>query len=168
MNDQNQYYENYPATIIILRNIFEIVIWGIGVLLLVKFGKWVVISYLIYSALMVAWIMRFRCKYCYYYGKTCTIGYGKVASMFFDRGDNEEFPKKIKYIIPAILTWILPVIGGVFLLIRNFSVIILILVVVFIVFRFVLSERVLVKYGCQFCYQNHDCPAYQLKHGHKK
>jgi len=156
-------YENYPLSNVLFRNAFEILLYAFGAVILAGFGTWAAIAYLAYCAAMTIWTMRFRCKYCYYYGKTCPMGMGRIASRLFKPGDNEDFCRTVKFIAPVFLVWLLPILGGVVLLFIRFSVARLVILVLFVIARFALSGKVVVQLGCVRCKQQDDCPAYQTK-----
>ena len=163
----HSYYERYPSSTVMFRTALSIIIFIIGAIILMGFGRSVAIGYLVFSAIMMVWFMRFRCKYCYYYGKVCTAGFGSLAPMFFKRGDNRKFPQYVEHAYPIFLVWALPTFGGIVLLILNRTLEALGLLVIFILLSFVFSERTLKKYGCDYCKQKANCPTYQFKHGRK-
>jgi hypothetical protein len=156
-------YEHYPLSSVLFRNAFEILLYAFGAVILAGFGTWVAIAYLAYCALMAVWTMRFRCKYCYYYGKTCPMGVGRIASRLFKPGDNEDFRRYAKFIAPVFLVWLLPILGGVVLLFIRFSVMRIVILALFVIARFALSGKVVVQLGCVRCKQQDDCPAYQTE-----
>jgi hypothetical protein len=160
--NERQCYEIYPTSTVVLRTILALFLSGVGAAILVGFGMWAGLAYLAYCIVATFLIMRFRCKYCVYYGKTCSGGTRRMAAPLFKPGDNADFPRYIKYIAPIFLVGILPVLGGVVLLVVDFSVVTLVLLAVFFVGQFIVSERVLVKYGCDRCKQRDTCPGYQL------
>jgi hypothetical protein len=80
--------------------------------------------------------MRKSCVNCYYYGKFCAFGKGKISSLFFKKGDSRQFVKcKItwKDILPDFLVSIVPVVVGIVLLIVKFNWLILSLMVLLVV-----------------------------------
>ena len=156
-------YENYSRSSVLLRNAFEILLYAFGAVILAGFGTWAAIAYLAYCAAMTVWTMRFRCKYCYYYGKVCPIGMGRIVSRLFKPGDNEDFSRYVKFIAPVFLIWLLPILGGVVLLFVRFSVMRAVILALFVIARFALSGKVVVQLGCVRCKQQDDCPAYQTK-----
>ena len=160
MNTQNRYYENFPILTIIFRNALNIAIFLLGAVILAGFGEWVSIVYLAYCTVMMIWVMRFRCKYCYYFDKLCVAGFGKIAPLFFKKGNDEDFPKYIKYVYQLFLTYLAPLIGGIILLIIQFSLVRLVLVLCLTLIAFVFSERFMRHFGCVYCKQQEDCPAY--------
>lgn len=161
------YYEKYPSSTVIFRTTLSILIFIIGAIILTGFGQMVGIGYLAFSAIMMIWFMRFRCKYCYYYGKVCTTGFGNLVPMFFKRGDDRKFPQYMEHAYPVLLVWVLPTFGGIVLLVSNRTLETLGLLVLFVILSFVFSERTLKKYGCDYCKQKANCPTYQFKHGRK-
>ena len=103
---------------------------------------------------------------CYYYGKTCAFGKGRLSSLFFQRGQTERFNQmKISWkdIVPDFLVFIVPVFAGIILLIRGFSLTILILIIALIILGFFGNAFVRGQLACRYCKQRAiGCPAAQL------
>lgn len=170
MDNQKDYekYEEFPTTIIVLRTLFEILVYGVGAVILARFSIWIGIYYVAYCALMAGLVIAVRCKYCYYYGKSCPSGSGRIAPYLVEKGLHEKFSTHGRYMVPAVLTWVLPVFGGITLVVQHFSWIAVGLLLLFVVLRFYVSEKISIKYGCVHCMQKDDCPTYQLKHEEEK
>ncbi len=69
--------------------------------------------------------MKLRCTHCYYLGKYCNFGLGKLASFLFSKGDPSEFSDSKKVGITAIMsfgTMLIPVVVGLLLLVINLSI----------------------------------------------
>ena len=103
---------------------------------------WGVISataFLLYGIMGTVWIMIFVCPYCRYWNtKSCPCGYGRIAAKFRQKKPIESFREKFKKHIPVIVPlWFIPVFVGVPFVIRSFSWILLVLLVVFALDAFV-------------------------------
>lgn len=86
---------------ILLISMFAIAFWGM--LPLTILGLPIIsISYLIFAIIMLGFVLRKHlCTHCYYYNKWCHCGWGKLASLFFEKeSGNYDFAKKI-----ALPTW---------------------------------------------------------------
>jgi len=67
---------------------------------------------------------------CYYYGKLCGLGKGKIAPLFIKKGDPKIFIKRDiswKDLIPDILVLLIPLLGGIFYLFIRFNFLTLVL-----------------------------------------
>ena len=118
-------YDNYPGWIIILENTLALIIYIIGTLILSKFSMIIGMGYFIYCLISVVVIWILVCPSCSYYGKFCPCGYGKIAPIFSKKKDEKKFAKQFKYlVIFSVFSFFLPVAGGLFLLIKQFSLII--------------------------------------------
>ena len=106
------------------------------------------------------------CKHCYYYGRFCAFGKGKCSALFFKKGNPEEFLKTeitMKDIIPDFLTFIFPLIAGIFILISNFSWLIVVLLVILGALGFGGNALVRGSFACKYCKQREiGCPAERL------
>ena len=82
----------YPKATIFLEN-FLLLLWvAIGTIACWFFNPIIAIIYLIYALSMIYVILRkLICQNCYYYGKNCHVGWGKLASALFKNGDIGKF-----------------------------------------------------------------------------
>lgn len=128
---------------------------------------------ILFAALYVAYIVLIEirllansCKDCYYYGKVCAFGKGKCSALFFKKGKPENFLKTeitMKDIIPDFLTFIFPLIGGIVLLLSNFSWLIIVLLVILVILGFGGNAVVRGSFACKYCKQREiGCPAEKL------
>ena len=158
-------FENYPIGSVILVVIFSILIYIIGAYILLKLSVWLLILYLIYCVWCESRVLKKSCINCYYYGKRCCFGRGKLCSLLFKKGNTKNFmKKKISWldILPDFLVAIFPIIGVVALLIINFNWAILILSIVLIILFFV-GTPIIRGYSCKYCRQREiGCPAAEL------
>ena len=116
--------------------------------------------YVFYGVAGALWIIIFVCPYCHFYGtRACPCGYGQVSAKLCKVRDQSRFDEKFKKHIPVIIPlWIIPVAAGIYFLIRNYSLLLLILVVLFAVDAFLILPIVSRKYGCAHCPQKDSCP----------
>ncbi|MCD6523322.1 MAG: hypothetical protein J7K68_06320 [Candidatus Diapherotrites archaeon] len=98
-------YERYWA---LITNVNLLVVLGIGFIGISLFNSVLAYLYLLGSLLVVYIVLRKEiCTHCYYYGKWCSTGWGKLSAMLFrKKSGNYELGAKI-----AGVTW--PVIMGV-------------------------------------------------------
>jgi hypothetical protein len=117
-------------------------------------------AYLAYGLMGALWIMIFVCPYCGYWNtRSCPCGYGHIAAKFRKKKPIECFSEKFKKHIPVIVPlWFIPILVGVPLVIRSFSWILLVLLVVFVIVAFVILPLVSTKHGCKECPQRDSCP----------
>lgn len=129
--------------------------------------KWfTAVAYLIYGVAGVFWIILFLCPFCRYYDTNfCPCGYGQIASRIRSRKlqnressqdcFNEKFKKHIPVIVPL---WFIPVLVGVTVEFRIFSIALLVLLIVFAFDAFMLLPLFSTKHGCKECPQRDSCP----------
>ncbi|MHC4623472.1 MAG: hypothetical protein ACYS4W_06170 [Planctomycetota bacterium] len=118
------------------------------------------VAYLLYGAAGALWIMIFVCPYCHFWNSAaCPCGYGKIAAGLREKRDGDRFREKFRTHIPVIVPlWIIPALVGVVAVVRSFSWLLLILVIVFAVDAFVILPLLSRKHGCVECPQKDDCP----------
>lgn len=159
-------YKNYPCWIIIISNLVSIAIYFIGAYIIYQVGIIWLLIYLVYILSLEIRLMRKSCVNCYYYGKYCAFGKGKICSLFFKRGNSNKFIQKNitwKEILPDFMISIIPIIVGIVLLILNFNWLILLLIIFLVIFSSVGNGFVRGNLACKFCKQREiGCPAEQL------
>jgi hypothetical protein len=81
-------------------------------------------GYLLLLALTVGDLLTLVCARCGYYGHRCALGLGKVAGLVFRKRDEEEFfgtwPQFVVLLL-LVLALLLPIAGGIVLLVQDFS-----------------------------------------------
>lgn len=159
-------YEQYPPFIVILSNLVPILIYLIGAYILFQSGILWAIGYLLVVVLLEFRLLGKHCVDCYYYGRTCAFGKGRLSSLFFKKGQPERFNQKTitaKDLIPDFLVFIVPVLAGILLLVQKFSWIILGSVVALLLLGFAGNALVRGQLACRYCRQKEiGCPAQQM------
>ncbi len=172
MNAEEKIYEKglekYPVSFIIGQNIFLFIYFGIGFIgmLPLRIHGFPIISvlYAIFLITMLLFVLRKHlCTNCYYYGKLCNTGWGKISALMFSKNSG-NYQLGIKL---ANITWIvatmLPIAGIIGVLILNYSIINLILFTLFILLTPV--NFVIHKKACEKCKMRLFCPASMAKGG---
>ena len=116
-------------------------------------------------------VVHFKAEYkstmdCFYYGKICGLGKGKIAPLFTKKGNPKRFlEKKISWydLIPDFLVGIIPSIGGIILLINDFSYIVLGLIILLVIIFFGGAGFIRGSFACRYCKQKElGCPAQKI------
>ncbi len=159
-------YEKYPARIVIVSSMVSLLIWGMGAIILLRFGILWVAGYILFILLLEFRLLSGHCVDCYYYGKTCAFGKGRLSALFFARGSPEKFSSMTitgKDIVPDFLVFIIPVLAGILLLIQEFTWTVLLLIVALLLLGFFGTALVRGQLACRYCKQKErGCPAAQL------
>jgi hypothetical protein len=159
-------YENFPLWIPTLAVLFSLSVYAIGAYILSGFGIFFSVLYLLYCLWVELRVIQMSCVNCYYYGKVCAFGKGKLCSLFFKKGDPKRFlAKKISWvqILPDFLVFIFPLVGGILLLITGFSWILAGLLALLTVIFLGGTGFIRGSCACKFCKQRElGCPAEKL------
>jgi hypothetical protein len=159
-------FENYPCWIMLISNAVSIAICLIGAYIIYQLGILWLILYLLYILGLEIRLMKHSCVNCYYYGKFCAFGKGKLSSLFFKKGNPKDFIKRKitwKDILPDFLVSIIPILAGIILLILDFSWPILLSIIILVILTSVGNGFVRGSLACKFCKQRKiGCPAEQL------
>ncbi len=164
----NTYYESYP-----LR--FNCISLGIALL---SYALGTVIFYFVWPIFGLAYALlclssllagvKFRCSYCYYYGKRCSSGLGELGGLLFKRGDQGGFRERKNLMAAGIVDFgvlLLGVLGGLALCVTQFSLWSAGLLAAYIMVAVVLGFT-LKKIFCAHCEQGRlGCPAYEGMRG---
>jgi hypothetical protein len=164
--NQIKTYENFPIWIVILTNLVSLTIYAIGAYILYGFGPLYMGAYLLYCIWVESRILTKSCTDCYYYGKLCAFGKGKLCSWLLKKGSPQEFTdKKITWydILPDFLVSLIPLIAGIVLLILRFSWLLLSLLIILFLLSFIGTGLIRGCLACRYCKQREiGCPAEQL------
>jgi hypothetical protein len=159
-------YENFPLWMPFVAVIVSIIGYFLGALILSGFGLLFVALYLIYCLFIELLVIFRSCKDCYYYGKICGLGKGKIAPLFTKKGKPKRFlEKKISWydLIPDFLVGIIPIIGGLILLVNDFSFITLGLIILIVIIFFGGAGFIRGSFACKYCKQKElGCPAQKI------
>jgi hypothetical protein len=159
-------YENFPIWIPLIAIITSIIGYILGAFILSGFGLLIVALYLIYCIGIELLIIFRSCKDCYYYGKICGLGKGRIAPLFTKKGKSSRFiDKRISWydLIPDFLVGIIPIIGGIILLFYDFSFTLLGLMILIVIIFFGGTGFIRGSYACRYCKQKElGCPAQNI------
>jgi len=160
-------FENYPYWIIIISNLLQLSIYTIGIIIIKPLGIIWLLIYLAYIVFLEIRLLRKSCINCYYYGKRCAFGKGKLCSLFFKKGNIEKFASADnitwKDLLPDMLVAIIPAIIGIVRLIMDFNWILLLLVIILFLLVSKGNEFVRGTLACKYCKQREiNCPAEKM------
>lgn len=159
-------YENYPAWIIAVCNLVPLSIYVTGAAILSGFSSWVSVVYLLFCLWLEVRLLQKSCTNCYYYGKNCGVGKGRLCALLFKRGDPQRFAAKEatwKELLPDFLVSLLPLAGGIILSFLEFSWLRVVLLAVLIGLASVGTGVIRTNLLCKHCEQGRlGCPAAKL------
>jgi len=159
-------YDSFPIRIVILSNLNSILIYGSGFIIIFQSGWIAAVSYLVFVLALEYRLLSKHCINCYYWGKICGFGKGRISALLFDRGDPAKFCEKKmswKDLIPDLLVTLIPVVTGIILLILKFNLAILIGMLILIASTTFGNELIRGSLTCKFCKQREPgCPAEKL------
>lgn len=165
MNSNNT-FECFPLRMVAAANVVPLGIYAIGIYLMFRLGLIWGWLYLVFCFFAEIRIMMMSCRYCYYYGKLCGLGRGKLASLFLRKGDPKVFlEKKItwKDLVPDLLVALIPFLAGIYLLIAGYSWKLLILTVLLFILASFGNGFIRGNIVCKYCKQRgFGCPAEKL------
>jgi len=158
--------EEYPKPSIVLANL-SIVLWiAVGTVacwFLRPLAAWV---YLAAVMIMTVFVMRkLVCTNCYYYGKWCCTGWGRLSALLFSKGSIDRFRRsagiRIAPLFYALLI-LVPLIMIIIALAQEYSVpkiVVLVLLLLVSIYSGFLS----IKRNCSRCKMKPICPGSAAK-----
>ena len=159
-------FENFPTWMALLSSLVSISIYAIGAYVLSGIGILFSILYLIYCLWIEIRVLRVACVNCYYYGRVCGLGRGRVCSLFFKRGDPRKFVEReasLRQILPDFMVSIFPIVGGIILLVRNFTWLLVAMLAILVILSFWGTAVIRGSFACKYCKQREiGCPAEKL------
>jgi len=163
---QKKTYENYPRRIILVSNVVSLAIYILWAVIIFQIGIFRFIVYILYILFLELRLLQKSCRNCWYYGKYCAFGKGKLCALMYPKGDPKKFLNREitrKDLIPESLIAIIPIIIGIILLTNGFNRRILIGIIVIIALITKGNSCVRWQLACKHCKQGElGCPAKQL------
>lgn len=140
---------------------FSVVVLG-TLICIISFWQ-LAVFYVIVTAAGMFWFWAKICTHCWGYGsKACHSGYGLVSSKFFKKTSEKNFKRAFKRNIWSVaLQWFIPLIGGIYSIIKRFDLLLFLLLIVFVFIAFVYIPIISKNKHCNRCPQKDDCPWYK-------
>jgi hypothetical protein len=161
-----QRFDTYPVWITVVCVLVPVSIYVIGAVILAGFSPWVSVIYLLFCLWLEVRVMRKSCINCFYYGKNCGTGKGRLCALFFKRGNPHAFATKEatwKELLPDFLVSLVPLFSGIVLSILDFTWLRLILIALLIALATVGTGAIRGNLLCKYCEQGRlGCPALKL------
>lgn len=152
--------------IVFISNLLSVLIYLIGAFIVYQTGIIWLFTYLCYLIFLEIRLLKKGCIDCYYFGKTCAFGKGRISCLFFKKGDTKRFSqRKASWIdiLPDLIVALVPAVICIFLLFINFNLLLLSLLILLILLSSFGNGFVRGKLACKYCKQRElGCPAEQL------
>lgn len=159
-------YEDFPLWIPLIAVLVSVISYSIGAMILSGFGIIFALLYIIYCIFVELYVIFRSCKDCWYYGRICGLGKGKIAPLFVKKGDTKKFADRdisTIHLIPDFMVVIFPLIGGVVLLVLDFSFVLLGLLIILAIIFFSGTALIRGTFACKYCKQKDmGCPADEI------
>jgi hypothetical protein len=92
------YCETYPKRVIFFRWIILTMAFTLGVFILSQIKPAMGIIYALYALYALTLVLPLsRCVNCFYYGRACNTGWGKVAAYLHGKGDESRYVEQYNY-----------------------------------------------------------------------
>lgn len=164
-------YSSYPLRYVLLSNAVSLSIYALGAAIVAPVGWWAVGGYLLFCLGIEVNVLRRSCVDCWYYGKTCAFGKGRVCAVLFRRGDPARFAaKEISWtaLVPDFMVFLIPAVVGAVLLVIDFVWWRAALIGLLLVVSFAGNALVRSSFACKYCKQREiGCPAEKLFQSNK-
>jgi hypothetical protein len=158
--------EEYPLSQAVLGNILMIAWFVLGTII-IWFVHWLLaVLYFIFAFAMVYVVLKkIVCTNCYYYGKRCSLAWGKLSALLFKEGRLDLFQNSIglKIAPPTYgILMIIPLILGAFSLYHDGTLIKALLFLAFLMIA-MYSAGAGRKKSCANCKMRKICPGSAVK-----
>ncbi len=167
--DGNIFPERYPARILCLSIGHMLFSYALGALIFLQLHPWLGAAYLAFCLAGLVLGLKYRCRFCWYYGRTCHAGLGRVAKFLFEQGTPEEFPltrNVIPVLVPSFAILLLPLIASLVDTLLRFSQLRLTLLLAYILLVIAPGFPLRKFLFCTRCKQAElGCPAYEGMQG---
>ena len=160
------YFDRYPFWIVVFSNIVSLGMYFIGSYIIYQLGAVWLAIYVFYIVILELRLMKRSCTGCYYYGRLCAFGRGKLSAAMFEKGDMRKFSQgKVNWkdLIPDFMVSIIPLVVGIASLVMEFNLLILVLVVLLLALTSFGNGFVRGSLACRHCRQRSiGCPAEKM------
>jgi uncharacterized membrane protein YccF (DUF307 family) len=151
--------DTYPLGVIIVRWIILGMAFALGVYILADIKLVLGLIYVVYSLIALTFILPLsRCVSCYYHGKACNTGWGKMAAYLSPKGDESKYVEHYNYAILLHLLWLVPLLASLVQLLRKRDIPALMIFIGYLLIL-LLDKVSLKKLACTRCHQREFCPA---------
>jgi len=156
-------YDSYPIWFVLMANVLTLPVYVLGAYIIYGFGWIYMALYLLYCLALEIRLFKMSCVDCYYFGKFCFSGRGKIAALFFKKGDPQRFIcKEItwKQLIFDFMVPLIPIFSGIALSIMDFNWWRVSAIIALIILGFPVTGYLRGSLACKFCKQRElGCPA---------
>ncbi len=156
-------YDDYPCSTVAVCNAQTLLTYLLGAYLVSFYGALWAVLYIAFCIYLEYALLSKSCTNCYYYGKTCAFGRGRISALLFKKGSARKFlQRKFSWtdLLPSLLASIVPVLAGAFLLFSGFRWDILLAIALLALLFTVGNNYVRGSLACKFCKQRKlGCPA---------
>ncbi|MFX1516675.1 MAG: hypothetical protein ACFFC6_10220 [Promethearchaeota archaeon] len=160
---QTEKLEEYPIKIVCISATLTVISYLLGTIVIYVLHPILGLIFLLLAVTTIIVSMKLRCTHCFYIGKYCNFGLGKLTAILFKKGEPDEFRNPKKVVPTAILsfgTMLLPVIAGIGLIFFDFSLINIGLLLIYILLGILPNFFVRGNF-CEKCMQGQlGCPSY--------
>ncbi len=156
-------FENYPWWKVAVCTALSLSIYAIGVYLVSSLGLGWVLVYAAYCVWAESRVLLGSCRRCYYFGKRCAFGKGRVCAWLFRKAPGAPLEAKQvtwRDLLPDFLVSLVPLVVGIGRLVAHFSWGDLALVLALVFLVSIGTGLVRGQLTCKFCKQREfGCPA---------
>ncbi len=153
-------FDKYPVSTTIIFWMVGLLNIMIGIYLLSMINIILSVLFLAYVIIIELQVYREGCVSCWYYGKRCASGRGKIAPKLFRKQDPKRFcEKKVtwKNLLPTVLVTAIPVAAGIYVMFQAFTYLVLGLTIIPLLIWFIGSPLLYGKTVCPHCRQGRIC-----------
>ena len=145
---------------VLRENAKLVALYGLGAVVVGVLWWPLALVYLGYGVLSTFLFIALICPYCSnYHTRSCPNAY-HLLSISRPRGGRKFADQFNRYVYVTFPAWFVPPAVGLYLLIANFSWLVLVLVILFVLFGFVVVPR-LSRDVCATCKNARNCPRYK-------
>jgi hypothetical protein len=159
-------YPTFPLTTVLLSNTVSISIYLSGFLITLRLGWIAAVFYLVFILAFEYRLLSTHCINCFYYGKTCGFGKGRLSSLFYKPGDPSKFCSKQatwKDMLPDLLISLAPLLIAIVLMIIKFDLLLLFAALIILGSTTLGNGYIRGTLTCKYCKQRElGCPAEKL------
>ncbi len=166
------YKDAYPARILCFSLGHMTLSYALGFVIMLRIHPLSGALFLALCAGSLVACLRYRCRFCFYFGKACYVGLGKLAAVLYQPGEPRDFARAQNLVPAAVFSFtvlLLPMATIVALAILRFSWVNVVLLACYLLLVVFAGFAVRKSHYCDHCRQAElGCPAYDGMRGKQR
>ncbi len=159
-------YEQHPLGVVVAANAVALATYAAALAILARLAMPLAVLGILYCVWLEYRVLAGSCAGCYYYGRRCAFGKGKLAPRIVERADAAAFASRTATwsdLAPELALTLFPLLSGIALLAARFDWTLAGLLAALVLLSTAGNAMIRGRFACRHCKQREiGCPAQKL------